>query len=158
MLLLAGWLQAEYMAALEGVKLQELQMAALQKKIDEGTAKLKHQQSLYDAVRTDRNTYAKDLSEATAEIADMRRTYKQLSRSIEALKTDIEGKDVGLIKEVRAPSARACVRAACMRPQRHLAARTTCALLHPAPAACPAPCSTTSTTAWRRRRRRCATN
>lgn len=91
--------QTAYLAALEGVKLQELQMAALQKKIEEGTGKLKQQQSLYDAVRADRNLYSKNLAEATQEITDMKRAYKQLSRSTESLKSDIESKDVGLIKE-----------------------------------------------------------
>jgi DNA repair exonuclease SbcCD ATPase subunit len=91
--------QQSYFTAMEGVKLQELQMAALQRKIEEGNAKLKQQQSLYDAVKADRNLYSKNLAEASAEIADMRRMYKQLSHTIDSVKSDIETKDVSLIKE-----------------------------------------------------------
>jgi DNA repair exonuclease SbcCD ATPase subunit len=91
--------QQSYFTALEGVKLQELQMAALQRKIEEGNAKLKQQQSLYDAVKADRNLYSKNLADANAEISDMRRMYKQLSHTIDSVKGDIETKDVNLIKE-----------------------------------------------------------
>lgn len=62
----------DYFTALEGVKLQELQMAALQRKIEEGHAKLKQQQTLYDSVKADRNTYSKNLGDATAEINEMK--------------------------------------------------------------------------------------
>jgi len=91
--------QAAYFTAMEGVKLQELQMAALQRKIEEGNAKLKQQQSLYDAVRADRNMYSKNLADANAEMAEMRRMYKQLSHTIESVKGDIEAKDGALIRE-----------------------------------------------------------
>ncbi|RYG50104.1 hypothetical protein EON66_12195, partial [archaeon] len=91
-------MQAHF-TAVEGVKLQELQMAALQKKIEEGQTKLKQQQSLYDAVRADRNVYSKNLMEASSEIADMKRTYRSLTHTIETVKSDIEVKDVSLVKE-----------------------------------------------------------
>lgn len=47
-------------------------MAALQRKIEEGHAKLKQQQTLYDSVKADRNTYSKNLGDATAEINEMK--------------------------------------------------------------------------------------
>lgn len=64
--------QKEYFTVLEATKLQELQMAALQRKIEEGSSKLKQQQTLYDAVKADRNLYSKNLADATAEIAEMK--------------------------------------------------------------------------------------
>jgi len=95
----SGWIEQAYYTALEGVKLQELQMAALQRKIEEGGAKLKQQQSLYDAVKADRNMYLKNLSDANAEIGEMRRAFKQLSHTIDSVRTDIEAKDAALIRE-----------------------------------------------------------
>ena len=60
---------AKYMLALEEVKLREMTMVDLQKKISEGDARLKQQQSLYEAVRSDRNLYSKNLIESQDEIA-----------------------------------------------------------------------------------------
>jgi chromosome segregation ATPase len=88
-----------YFTAVEGVKLQELQIAALQRKIEEGSGKLKQQQALYEAVRADRNMYSKSLVAAHADIGDMRRTFRTLKRSIEALKEEITAKDHALVKE-----------------------------------------------------------
>jgi hypothetical protein len=49
------------------VKLQELQIGELQKKIVEGETRLKQQQNLYEAVRSDRNLYSKNLIESQVE-------------------------------------------------------------------------------------------
>ena len=55
---------AKFAAALEEVKLREMNILDLQKKIAEGDAKLKQQQALYEAVRSDRNLYSKNLIES----------------------------------------------------------------------------------------------
>ena len=47
-----------------------------QKKTQETENKLKHQQKLYEAVRSDRNLYSKNLTETQDEIAEIKLRYK----------------------------------------------------------------------------------
>ena len=65
----------------------------LQKKISEGDTKLKQQQNLYEAVRSDRNLYSKSLIESQDEIAEMKRKFKIMNHQIEQLKEEIQAKD-----------------------------------------------------------------
>ncbi|KXZ47347.1 hypothetical protein GPECTOR_36g70 [Gonium pectorale] len=90
---------AKYMQALEEVKLREMAIIDLQKRIAEGEAKLKQQQNLYEAVRADRNLYSKNLIEAQDEIQEMKRKFKIMQHQIEQLKEEITGKDLYLLKE-----------------------------------------------------------
>lgn len=50
--------------ALEEVKLREVALVELQKRLGDGEGRLKQQQALYEAVRADRNMYSKSLIEA----------------------------------------------------------------------------------------------
>jgi hypothetical protein len=52
---------ARCLQALEEVKLREVQIVEMQKKVQDGEARLRQQQSLYEAVRADRNSYSKNL-------------------------------------------------------------------------------------------------
>jgi uncharacterized coiled-coil DUF342 family protein len=90
---------AKYMAALEEVKLREMAIIDLQKRISEGENKLKQQQNLYEAVRADRNLYSKNLIEAQDEIQEMKRKFKIMQHQIEQLKEEISAKDLALVKE-----------------------------------------------------------
>ena len=74
-------------------------MVDLQKKIAEGDARLKQQQSLYEAVRSDRNLYSKNLIESQDEIAEMKRKFKIMNHQIEQLKEEIGNKDQAFVKE-----------------------------------------------------------
>lgn len=49
---------------MEDVKVHEMQIFDYRKKIAESETKLKQQQNLYEAVRSDRNLYSKNLVEA----------------------------------------------------------------------------------------------
>merc|ERR1719240_2034903 len=91
--------RALYLQALEEVKLREMTMVDLQKKIAEWDAKLKQQQNMYEAVRSDRNLYSKNLIEAQDEIAEMKRKFKIMNHQIEQLKEEISAKDHALVKE-----------------------------------------------------------
>ena len=71
-----------YAEALDAVKEREINVLQLQKKIAEGEAKLKQQQNLYEAVRSDRNLYAKNLIESQDEISEMKRKFKVRTRQI----------------------------------------------------------------------------
>jgi hypothetical protein len=55
---------------------QELQTADLQRRITVAAGKLKQQQNLYEAVRSDRNVYSKALLATQDEIKEMRRRFK----------------------------------------------------------------------------------
>ena len=49
---------------MEDVKIREMQIFDYKKKIAESETKLKQQQNLYEAVRSDRNLYSKNLIES----------------------------------------------------------------------------------------------
>lgn len=49
---------------MEEVKIREMQIFDYKKKIAEAETKLKQQQNLYEAVRSDRNLYSKNLIES----------------------------------------------------------------------------------------------
>ncbi|KAF5837043.1 hypothetical protein DUNSADRAFT_4923 [Dunaliella salina] len=90
---------SKYMQALEEVKLREMAIIDLQKRITEGETKLKQQQNLYEAVRADRNLYSKNLIESQDEIQEMKRKFKIMQHQIEQLKEEISAKDLALVKE-----------------------------------------------------------
>ncbi|KAJ0401743.1 hypothetical protein P43SY_003064 [Pythium insidiosum] len=89
----------KFMTSLEEAKLQDLQVASLQQKIVESESRLKQQQNLYEAVRTDRNLYSKQLIESQEEISEMKRKFKIMNHQIEQLKEEITSKDHALVKE-----------------------------------------------------------
>merc|ERR1719201_2369881 len=61
--------------------------------------KLAQQKQAYEAVRTDRNLFSKNLVESQDEIAEMKRKFKIMYHQIEQLKEEIKEKDQALIKE-----------------------------------------------------------
>jgi len=95
----AGEASGKYAQALEEVKVRELSIIQLQKRISDGETKLKQQQSLYEAVRSDRNLYSKNLIESQDEITEMKRKFKIMNHQIEQLKEEIHAKDQSLVKE-----------------------------------------------------------
>merc|ERR1711903_57482 len=90
---------SKYMQAQEEVKLRDLTIVNLRKKIHEAETRLKQQQNLYEAVRSDRNLYSKNLIEAQDEIQEMRRKFKIMNHQISQLKEEIGAKDLALVKE-----------------------------------------------------------
>jgi septal ring factor EnvC (AmiA/AmiB activator) len=96
--------------ALDEVKLRELAIVDLQKKIAEAETKFKQQQNVYEAVRVDRNMYSKKLIESQDEISEMKRKFKIMSHQIEQLKDEISAKDMALVKE-HFDHLRVCLRA-----------------------------------------------
>jgi len=65
---------------LEQVKLKNNLITKLQKKNVEQEARLKQQLNLYEAVRSDRNLYSKNLLEAEEEIAELKMKFKQMTQ------------------------------------------------------------------------------
>ena len=91
--------RALYHNTLEDVRLRDIQIQDLQRKVTEWEAKLKQQQALYETVRADRNQYSKDLIESQDEIAEMRKKFKLMDHQVEQLKGEIISKDQALVKE-----------------------------------------------------------
>merc|ERR1712159_767077 len=90
---------SKHMTALEELKNRENKISELKKNLADVKGKLAQQKQLYEAVRTDRNVYSKNLIESQDEIAEMRRKFKIMYHQIEQLKEEIKEKDQALIKE-----------------------------------------------------------
>ena len=78
----ASQANAKYYQSLEQVKLKNNLITKLQKKNIEVENRLKQQQNLYEAVRTDRNLYSKNLLEAQDEILDLKMKFKRMTQQI----------------------------------------------------------------------------
>eukprot|EP01042_Synura_sphagnicola_P002294 gene2294-2745_t len=89
----------QYVSTVEELKLRDVHIVELEKKVSDWEAKLKQQQQLYESVRTDRNHYSKHLIESQDEIAEMRKKFKIMDHQIEQLKEEIAAKDQALVKE-----------------------------------------------------------
>lgn len=94
-----GQVQTQLLQSYEAVKEKEIEIIDYKKNIAELETKLKQQQNLYEAVRSDRNLYNKNLIEAQEEINEMRRKLKIMNHQIEQLKEEISSKESALVKE-----------------------------------------------------------
>ena len=84
---------------LEELKIRDVGILDLQKRIAEEEAKLKQQQNMYEAIRADRNMYSKNLISAQDGIQELKRKLKILTHQIDQLKEEIGAKDLALLKE-----------------------------------------------------------
>ncbi|KAI3378872.1 hypothetical protein SNEBB_002149 [Seison nebaliae] len=84
---------------MEEVKIREMLIYDLKKKVAETETKLRQQQNLYEAARTDRNVYSKNLIESKDEIEENERKLKMMNHQIDQLKEEILGKENALVKE-----------------------------------------------------------
>jgi hypothetical protein len=67
---------ANLMQMVEEVKLKKNLISELKKENIEFEAKLKQQQNLYEAVRSEKNLYSKNLLEAQDDVAELNRKFK----------------------------------------------------------------------------------
>lgn len=88
-----------YYHNLEELKLQEIQINELNKKIIHDQLKLKMKMSLYESLRSDRNVLCKQLHEVQQEMIQMKRKFKLMNHDIDVMKEDISLKDNLLVKE-----------------------------------------------------------
>lgn len=91
---------SKYIQTLEQVKYKKSMITQLQKDNIEAEAKLKQQQNLYEAVRSDRNIYSKTLLESNEEKDELRRKFKILEHQIIKLREEISSKN-NTIRELR---------------------------------------------------------
>ncbi|XP_051837323.1 cilia- and flagella-associated protein 58 isoform X1 [Antechinus flavipes] len=94
----ASDLTQKVLASMEDIKIREMQLFDYRKKIAESETKLKQQQNLYEAVRSDRNLYSKNLIEAQDEITEMKRKLKIMTHQVDQLKEEISSKEAALVK------------------------------------------------------------
>merc|ERR1712228_840623 len=90
---------AKYMAALEELKNRDNKFSESKKNYADVKGKLAQQKQLYEAVRTDRNLYSKNLVESQDENAEMKRKFKIMYHQIEQLKEEIKAKEEQLKKD-----------------------------------------------------------
>ena len=88
-----------FVQAQEDIKLKDISIGELKKRVTEWEGKLKQQHQLYEAVRADRNHYSKGLLESQDEIAELRKKFKIMGHQIEQLKEEISSKDSAIVKE-----------------------------------------------------------
>lgn len=91
--------QQKYLQAVQEIRVRDLAISDLQKRVSDADVKLKQQQALYESVRSDRNLYSKSLVEAQDEVSELRRKFRVLSHVIDQLKSEIQTKDESLLKE-----------------------------------------------------------
>jgi chromosome segregation ATPase len=87
------------MQMVEEVKLKKNMISELKKENLEFEGKLKQQQNLYEAVRSDRNLYSKNLIECQDEVCELKRKFKIATHQITQLKDEIDAKDQALNNE-----------------------------------------------------------
>jgi len=90
---------AKHQQGLELLKNQDNKISEAKKNLADVRQKLQAQKTRYEAVRTDRNLYSKNLVESQDEIAEMKRKFKIMYHQIEQLKEEIKEKEQALIKE-----------------------------------------------------------
>jgi chromosome segregation ATPase len=88
-----------HIGSVEELKLRDVSITELRKKIADSEYKLSQQQHLYESVRSDRNHYSKNLIEAQDEIAEMRKKFKIMDHQIEQLREEVGAKDQAIVKE-----------------------------------------------------------
>ncbi|GCA63665.1 hypothetical protein KIPB_011212, partial [Kipferlia bialata] len=91
--------QQRYLQAVEEIRIRDLVIVDLQKKISEAETRLRQQQNLYEAVRADRNLYSKNLIETQDEISELRRKFRIMTHVIDQLRDEIKAKDEALVRE-----------------------------------------------------------
>ncbi|XP_034632766.1 cilia- and flagella-associated protein 58 [Trachemys scripta elegans] len=94
----ASELTQKVLQHMEDIKVREMQIFDYKKKIAEAETKLKQQQNLYEAVRSDRNLYSKNLIEAQDEITEMKKKLKIMTHQVDQLKEEITAKEATLVK------------------------------------------------------------
>ncbi|CAE8635587.1 unnamed protein product, partial [Polarella glacialis] len=83
----------------EELRARDVQTAQLMRAIVDVRAKLGQQKNLYEAVKTDKNLYSKNLVESLEEISEMKKRFRVMCHQIEQLKEEIKEKDKAMITE-----------------------------------------------------------
>jgi len=85
--------------AAEELKSRDTTMAQLKKSINDVKAKLAQQKNLYEAVKTDKSLYSKNLVESQEDIAEMKKKFRVMYLQIEQLKEEIKEKEREIVDQ-----------------------------------------------------------
>lgn len=85
--------------AQDELRTRDSQTGQLKRSISDVKAKLGQQKNLYEAVRTDKNLYSKNLVESLEEITEMKKKFRVMNHQIEQLKEEIKEKDKSFVTE-----------------------------------------------------------
>ncbi|NWR60208.1 CFA58 protein, partial [Bucorvus abyssinicus] len=91
-------LKQKVLQHLKDIEIREVRICDYEKKMEESAIKLKQQQNHFEAMRTERDLYNKNLIEAKDEIAEMKRRLKSATHQVDQLKEEITDKDAALVK------------------------------------------------------------
>ncbi|XP_032679289.1 cilia- and flagella-associated protein 58-like [Odontomachus brunneus] len=80
-------------------RLKQTEISDYKKSLAEAEIKYRQQQSLFEAIRAERNLYSKNLVTAQEEVNDLRRKLKITGHQVEQLKEDIVTKESNLVKQ-----------------------------------------------------------
>merc|ERR1719198_2854075 len=85
--------------ASEELKNRDNTMATLKRSINDVKAKLTQQKNLYEAVKTDKSLYSKNLVESQEDIAEMKKKFRVMYLQIEQLKEEIKEKEREIVDQ-----------------------------------------------------------
>ncbi|GLG96889.1 Uncharacterized protein GBIM_03764, partial [Gryllus bimaculatus] len=94
-------LEVKVEETLEEVRLKQMAVYEGNRRIADWEARYRQQQNLYEAVRADRNTFAKHLLEAQDEISELKQKLKVQGHHVEQMKEDISMKEVDLRRAMK---------------------------------------------------------
>jgi chromosome segregation ATPase len=86
-------------ATIESSRMKELELSDLSKQLADVTGRLKQFGSLYDVVKTERNSYAQAIQASQQSTAEMRERLKILKNEVDILQNESGAKDKALGKE-----------------------------------------------------------
>ncbi|KAL8436076.1 hypothetical protein Efla_002066 [Eimeria flavescens] len=89
----------KYLQAVKQLKNEELKVAELQRSIGEQHCKLSAQKTLYEAVRSDRNLFSRNLIASLDEMTELKHKFKLMFQQVGQLKEEIKAKDAGVLKQ-----------------------------------------------------------
>ncbi|CAD2212795.1 flagellar associated protein [Angomonas deanei] len=81
------------------VQAREQQISTSQQEVEDVEARLKQQQTMLDAVVTERNTYSKHLGQLRHELAEMNKKFQLILNQIQQLKEELVRRDRAIIAE-----------------------------------------------------------
>jgi predicted nucleic acid-binding Zn-ribbon protein len=81
------------------LKLKRLEIADYQKRLLEADGKLRQQQTIFDDIRAERNSYKKNLFLVQDEVIDLKNKVKNLNIQVDYVKDQLATKEADLTKQ-----------------------------------------------------------
>lgn len=101
---------SQHKSALQDLRIKELTILDLTKKLTETNSKLREFSALYDCVKNERNKYVNLIQASSQALAEMKEKIKILENEVEILRNESISKDKALTKECLAHQTAQCQR------------------------------------------------